>query len=427
METQISCSKRRPVTAMLAYYLILLSFVICTCQANSSANVDGQSLIKSTGKDVVDDGGKDDAVIESIVSQLSSWMKQKRKSAKRNQDFDEDIMLQQPPQTLDRPFVTLAYAQTLDGMIAAKVGTNGATTTSNLRLSCPQSMILTHRLRNMHDAILIGGSTFLLDAPRLNVRLPIDFTSHEIDHPMPIVLDTHLNHLQTLLFDEIVSTALSSQSSSPKEEILPDITIDKIRAHHPIICCSSDGAHSFLDILEVFQEQQITKRKRKKSYKITVYKKIDENDPDEDIYVPIKITIHITHHKKHEDDVMQDVIFTLLPCQIHETTKSLDLQHVLHQLYNQFAIESVMVEGGAGILSSFMNACGDDSPDSRNQRSRGKVVDCICITIAPTIIGGKWGLPALGGIGEEEFGGMMAMKEGEYVSLGHDCIFLGRL
>ena len=33
----------------------------------------------------------------------------------------------------------------------------------------------------------------------------------------------------------------------------------------------------------------------------------------------------------------------------------------MHQFYNQFGIERVMVEGGVGILSSFLNDCVDDT------------------------------------------------------------------
>src|SRR5208337_2984807 len=48
-----------------------------------------------------------------------------------------------------RPLVTLSYAQSLDGSIAARPG-------RPLTLSGPQSMVLTHGLRSFHDAILVG-------------------------------------------------------------------------------------------------------------------------------------------------------------------------------------------------------------------------------------------------------------------------------
>ncbi|KAL3764531.1 hypothetical protein ACHAW5_004795 [Stephanodiscus triporus] len=452
-------SKRYSMRALLACYLVLVLCLSRACPTTSNANVDGHGLTKSAGK--IGDHGleadENDAAIQCILSRLSSWMKEKRKNDKRNRhNYDDDVVLhhQQTSQITEvyRPFVTLAYAQTLDGMIAAKKDSEGGTGKSkSLLLSCPSSMTLTHHLRHLHDAILVGGSTFLLDQPRLNVRLPSPkYGTREIVQPMPVVLDTHLKYLQLLLFDKIVSTDLSSLQQSLHDGTLPDIMLDRIKAHHPTICCSSDAAKSFLDILEVvFQDQhEHMKRRRKKSYKITVYKKIDEYDHETDVCLPIKITIHITHHKKHEDDVFEDVTLTLLPCRIHEKTNSLDLRHVLHQLHNKFAVETVMVEGGAGILSSFLNEClgGTDSPDSNSQSfAMNKVVDCICVTIVPKLIGGKWGLTVLSEFGTvlpepgtdpsayigvddgADMIGKLTIKDGEFVNLGHDCTFLGRI
>jgi 3,4-dihydroxy 2-butanone 4-phosphate synthase/GTP cyclohydrolase II len=78
-----------------------------------------------------------------------------------------------------RPFVTLTYAQSLDGSIAAPDG-------SPLSISGSESMAFTHQLRATHDAILVGIGTVLTDDPRLTVR----HTSGE--HPIPIVLDSQL-------------------------------------------------------------------------------------------------------------------------------------------------------------------------------------------------------------------------------------------
>ncbi len=79
----------------------------------------------------------------------------------------------------DRPFVTLTYAQSLDGSIAARPG-------KPLALSGHDSLMLTHRLRAAHDAILVGIGTVLADNPQLTVRLAPG------EHPQPVVLDTHL-------------------------------------------------------------------------------------------------------------------------------------------------------------------------------------------------------------------------------------------
>lgn len=61
------------------------------------------------------------------------------------------------------PFVTLTYAQSIDGSIAAVRGVPTL-------LSGPASMKMTHTLRTLHDAILVGIGTVLADNPSLNAR-----------------------------------------------------------------------------------------------------------------------------------------------------------------------------------------------------------------------------------------------------------------
>ncbi|KAI6120688.1 dihydrofolate reductase-like domain-containing protein [Pisolithus croceorrhizus] len=72
-----------------------------------------------------------------------------------------------------RPLVTLTFAQSLD----AKIAGNGR---RQLLLSCPESMLMTHWMRSMHDAILVGIGTALNDNPQLNTRL-IPEVSRPID------------------------------------------------------------------------------------------------------------------------------------------------------------------------------------------------------------------------------------------------------
>jgi GTP cyclohydrolase II len=78
-----------------------------------------------------------------------------------------------------RPFVTLAYAQSIDGSIAFKRG-------RPYPLSGPESLRMTHALRAAHDAILVGIGTVLADDPQLTVRLA-DGCS-----PCPVVVDSRL-------------------------------------------------------------------------------------------------------------------------------------------------------------------------------------------------------------------------------------------
>jgi len=77
------------------------------------------------------------------------------------------------------PFVTLSYAQSVDGSIAVRPSRPFA-------LSSEKSFDMTHLLRSRHDALLVGINTVLVDDPRLTVR------RCEGDNPQPVVLDSRL-------------------------------------------------------------------------------------------------------------------------------------------------------------------------------------------------------------------------------------------
>ncbi|MFI5368765.1 MAG: RibD family protein [Spirochaetia bacterium] len=77
------------------------------------------------------------------------------------------------------PIVTVSWARSATGAIAAADGSRTA-------LSGPEALRLTHRLRAMHDAILVGIQTVLSDDPLLSVRLV------EGAQPQPVILDSRL-------------------------------------------------------------------------------------------------------------------------------------------------------------------------------------------------------------------------------------------
>jgi diaminohydroxyphosphoribosylaminopyrimidine deaminase/5-amino-6-(5-phosphoribosylamino)uracil reductase len=77
------------------------------------------------------------------------------------------------------PFITIKYAQSLDGRIATLKG-------NSRWISSERARKLTHRLRAQHDAVMVGRGTVLADDPLLTVRLA------KGKHPLRICLDSKL-------------------------------------------------------------------------------------------------------------------------------------------------------------------------------------------------------------------------------------------
>ncbi len=87
-----------------------------------------------------------------------------------------------------KSYITLKMATTLDGYLAAKSG-------ESKWLSNEKSRFYTHRLRNGHDAVLVGKNTFLIDNPSLNVRY---LESELIRENKVILIDTQLETIPLL-------------------------------------------------------------------------------------------------------------------------------------------------------------------------------------------------------------------------------------
>ena len=184
-------------------------------------------------------------------------------------------------QEVNRPFVTLSYAQGWGGSITTKQG-------HAVALSGPESTSLTHQLRSLHDGILIGIETVLSDDPQLTVR------EWQGENPQPIVLDTSLR---------MPKSARLCQHPDKKCWILTT------RTH-------SDNEYSGSEIISL----------------------------------------------------------------ANTGTGSIPLDSALQRLFDR-GINSLMVEGGATVISAFL---------------RARLVDVVVLTIAPVLLGGYRAINDLG-------------------------------
>ena len=119
------------------------------------------------------------------------------------------------------PFVTVKYAQSLDGRIA--------TSTGNSRwISGPESLRLAHKLRREHDAILVGIGTVLADDPQLTVRLVNG------RNPLRVVIDSKLRiplHAGVLTGGAAAGTLIvtAGQANVRREKAIRKLGADVLR------------------------------------------------------------------------------------------------------------------------------------------------------------------------------------------------------
>jgi diaminohydroxyphosphoribosylaminopyrimidine deaminase/5-amino-6-(5-phosphoribosylamino)uracil reductase len=215
------------------------------------------------------------------------------------------------------PFVTVKYAQSLDGRIATSTG-------DSQWISGPASLRLAHRLRREHDAIMVGIGTVIADDPRLTVRLVSG------RDPLRVVVDSRLRI-------PITSRVLAEGA-----------------AHRTMIATTE----------------------------MADPRKIDE---------------------------VKDLGADLIVAPLEAGMPGVDLQALLAELGRR-AIASVLVEGGAGIITSLLGA--------------GQV-DRLVVAVAPKIIGR--GVEAIGELGITSLGGAITFSHVKTHRLGTDVIFDGRL
>ena len=326
-------AKMALVCQWVATLLVLSDVIGVSAGASAGAGAGQSPVLGSAVHDMRSQSSTEDDVIVNALSKIQTWQ--------------QDVYGYSQNRDAKKSFVTLTYAQSLDGCVAI-IDSDTGETSSNLPLSGKSSLRLTHGLRSIHDAVLVGGTTFAVDNPRLNVRMwPRSDGSGEVKHehqPRPVVLDTELKSLMSIQRDKA----------------------GDIRVQHPIICCAQDAFEAMKD--------------------------------------------------RTDSGIISGV--DILPCRREAKGRGLDLGDVLLQLRERRGICSVMVEGGASVLTAFA--------------SRG-LAHCVCVTIAPKLIGGDIGLNAFGGYRSRGEGTIpwcnfdFESSDCEFVpGIGSDCIFLAR-
>jgi diaminohydroxyphosphoribosylaminopyrimidine deaminase/5-amino-6-(5-phosphoribosylamino)uracil reductase len=105
------------------------------------------------------------------------------------------------------PFITIKYAQSLDGRIATLKG-------NSRWISSERARKFAHRLRAQHDAIMIGIGTVLADDPLLTVRLT------KGKNPLRICLDSNLRiPLTAQLLRDDGKTLIATTDEHGKDKI----------------------------------------------------------------------------------------------------------------------------------------------------------------------------------------------------------------
>ena len=147
--------------------------------------------------------------------------------------------------TTSIPFVTVKFAQTLDGRIATATG-------SSRWVSSPPSLRFAHRLRRNHDAILVGAGTVTNDDPELTVRLVRG------RNPLRLVLDTLLTtppEAKVFKDQEKARTVLIASETAPlsRRRLMEKNGIEILTPG-----TTTDGRLDLRGLLVILGERQIT-------------------------------------------------------------------------------------------------------------------------------------------------------------------------
>jgi len=236
------------------------------------------------------------------------------------------------------PRVILSWAQSADGRIATRTG-------DSKYLSSPESLEIQQELRRDCDGVLVGIGTVLADDPRLLCRLGGDKNPHA-RQPLRVVLDSHF---QTPLHSTLATTARD----------------------YPVLVI---GAHT-----ETTGPDAINRSKRRSAL---------EGMGISTATVPI--ASEATPIASGTTPIAPES--TPIAPGATRPYQRLDLRAVL-TILRQRGVETLFVEGGAGILTAFL---------------ADNLADRIILDISPRFIGD--GIQAIGNLGTERLANSRLFK-----------------
>ena len=134
------------------------------------------------------------------------------------------------------PYVTVKYAQTLDGRIATKTGNSQWISSEALRT-------YTHRLRAVNDCIMVGVGTVIADDPQLTVRYA------KGKNPLRIIVDSKLRIplRSSVLKDN--NTYLTTIATTSKASAKKVAVIKKLGAEVLVVKKDKNDAVNLRDLL----------------------------------------------------------------------------------------------------------------------------------------------------------------------------------
>ncbi len=143
------------------------------------------------------------------------------------------------------PYVTLKFAQTLDGRIATAGG-------SSHWIASPESLKLAHKLRVYHDAILVGAGTVIKDNPQLTTRLV------KGRNPLRVVLDSNLRippDVAVFKEQDKARTVVATTAWDAEEKLA---TLRRMGLEVLIVPPDADGWVDLTELLKTLGEREIT-------------------------------------------------------------------------------------------------------------------------------------------------------------------------